>query len=272
MISPFAVVETTDIGFNVTVKEFAVIRPGVRLGNNVIVHPHVVIETGVIIGDDVEIFPGAYIGKEPKSVQGVLARPISFEAKTVIGPKTSIGPGAVVYYDVEIGEASLIGDGASIRENSRIGSRSVIGRHVTVNYNCQVGDRTKVMDHSWLAGNMRIGNDVFISGGVLTTNDNMLGGKGYSDERVQGPYIADGVMIGVAVAILPGVTIGKNAIIGAGAVVTRDVEPQTVVMGVPARFKKFVSHPDRADLGAEPETELELQQVQLQQQQAQEQE
>jgi acetyltransferase-like isoleucine patch superfamily enzyme len=261
MISPVAVVETADIGADVTVKEFAVIRPGVRLGNNVIVHPHVVIETGVIIGDDVEIFPGAYIGKEPKSVKGVLARPISFEARTIIGPQVSIGPGAVIYYDVEIGEASLIGDGASIREKSRIGTRSVIGRHVTVNYNCQVGDRTKVMDHSWLAGNMRVGNDVFISGGVLTTNDNMLGGKGYSDDRVQGPYIADGVMIGVAVAILPGVTIGKNAIIGAGAVVTRDVEPHTVVMGVPARFKKFVSDPARDIAIREAEEEQEQEQV-----------
>src|ERR1700710_577193 len=90
MISQFAIVETTDIGSDVTIKEFAVIRAGVRLGNNVIVHPHVVIETGVIIGDDVEIFPGAYIGKEPKSARGVLARPISFETKTIIGPRVSI--------------------------------------------------------------------------------------------------------------------------------------------------------------------------------------
>jgi acetyltransferase-like isoleucine patch superfamily enzyme len=117
------------------------------------------------------------------------------------------------------------------------------------------------MDHSWLAGNMRVGNDVFISGGVLTTNDNMLGGKGYSDDRVQGPYIADGVMIGVAVAILPGVTIGKNAIIGAGAVVTRDVEPNTVVMGVPARFKKFVSDPARDIDIREAEEDQEQEQV-----------
>lgn len=240
MISQAAIVETTDIGENATIKEFAVIRDNVKLGNNVIIHPHVVIEAGVTIGDDVEIFPGAYIGKEPKSAKGVLSRPISFVSKTVIGNQASIGPNAIIYYDVEIGEATLIGDGASIRENSKIGNHSVIGRHVTVNYNVQVGDRTKVMDHSWLAGNMWVGNDVFISGGVLTTNDNMLEGRIYSSERVHGPYIDDGVMIGVAVAILPGIHIGKNAIIGAGAVVTKHVDPHTVVMGVPARFKKYV--------------------------------
>ena len=245
MISQAAIVETSDVGANVSIKEFAVIRDRVKLGNNVIIHPLVVIESGVIIGDDVEIFPGAYIGKEPKSAKGVLARPISFVSKIVIGNQVSIGPCAIIYYDVEIGDASLIGDAASIRENCKIGNHSVIGRHVTVNYNVQIGDRTKIMDHSWLAGNMRIGNDVFISGGVLTTNDNMLGGKSYSAERVQGPFIDDGVMIGVAVAILPGVTIGKNAIIGAGTVVTKNVEPNTVVMGVPARFKKFV--PDRVE-------------------------
>ena len=65
MITQFAIVETDNIGKNVKVCEFAIIRTTAVIGNNVIIHPHVVINEGVYIGDGVEIFPGAMIGKEP---------------------------------------------------------------------------------------------------------------------------------------------------------------------------------------------------------------
>lgn len=238
-ISQYAIVQTHDIGDNVQIAEFAVIRSDVTIGNDVVIHPHVVIEPGVVIGDGVEVFPGAYLGKEPKGA-GALSRPLSFERSLVIGPKTSIGPHVVVYYDVRIGESCLIGDGASIREKCEVGNHTVVGRYVTVNYNTTIGDRVKIMDHSWLAGNMKIGNRVFISGGVMTSNDNAIGRIGYEEERVQGPTMMDGVAIGVGAIVLPAVVIGENAVVGAGAVVTKDVERNTLVMGIPARFvKKF---------------------------------
>lgn len=238
--SPLALVETDAIGANVTIHAFAVIRPGVIIGDNVVIHPHTVIERGVVLGDGVEVFPGAYIGKEPKGA-GALARPLSFERHVLIGANSSIGPGAVIYYDVEIGANSLIGDAASIREQCRVGDRCVIGRHVTVNYAVTIGDRSKVMDHAWLAGNMRVGNDVFISGGVLTTNDNMMGRYGYIEGEMCGPTIEDEVLIGVGALILPGVTIGKGAVVGAGAVVTKNIDSSTLVMGLPARVVRYVA-------------------------------
>jgi acetyltransferase-like isoleucine patch superfamily enzyme len=239
MISELAVVLTDQIGENVQIWEFAVIRKGVTIGDNVIIHPHVTIQEGVTISDGVEIFPGAYLGKEPKSA-GALARQPVFDRRVVIGRNSSIGPHTVIYYDVEIGEHTLIGDGASIREKCRIGSRSVIGRNVTLNYVVTVGDYTKIMDHSWMAGNMRVGNNVFISGGVLTTNDNTLGLEGYTEGKMNGPVIEDGAMIGVGALLLPGVIIGKGAIVGAGAVVTNDIAPDTLVMGTPARFVRKI--------------------------------
>lgn len=248
MISNMASVQIEDIGENVTIHEFAVVRKNAKIGSNVIIHPHVVIEAGVEIGDDVEIFPGTYIGKEPKGA-GALARTLSFERRVLIGAHSSIGPGAVIYYDVEIGQHTLIGDGASIREQCRIGSRSIIGRHVTVNYVVSVGDRTKVMDHSWLAGNMKVGNDVFISGGVLTTNDNDMGRNGYHEEDIRGPIIEDGVVIGVGALLLPRIVIGEKAVVGAGAVVTKNVAPGTVVMGLPARFVRMVQSAARRSAG-----------------------
>jgi len=239
-ISPHAVVQTDDLGESVTIAEFAVVRPGARIGSGVVIHPHVVIEPGVILEDGVEVFPGAYIGKEPKGA-GVLARTLTFQRWVRVGRNSSIGPHAVLYYDVEIGVSALIGDGASIREQTRIGDYTVVGRHVTVNYNTVIGQQVKIMDHSWLAGNMKIGNRVFISGGVFTANDNAIGLiSNYEEERIVGPVIEDDVAIGVNAVLLPHTVIGQGAIVGAGALVTKNVEAGTVVMGVPARFVRRV--------------------------------
>ncbi len=251
-ISGLAIVQADALGENVSVGEFAIIRAGASIGSNtvihphaiiqagvtigadVVIHPHVIIETGAVIGCGVEIFPGAYIGKEPKTT-GATARPLTYLDSIRIGDYCSINPHAVIYRDVVIGERTLIGDGASIREGVRIGTRCVIGRYVTINYAVTIGDRTKIMDHTWLAGNMQIGAEVFISGGVMTVNDNAIGQEAYDEARMQGPTIADRAMIGAAAVLLPNLTIGEAAIVGAGAVVTRDVEPHTTVKGIPAR-------------------------------------
>lgn len=236
-ISRLAVVETDEIGPGVTIGEFAVIRANVTLGAGVVIHPHVVIESGVVIGDNVEIFPGAYIGKTPKGA-GALSRVPSYEPRIEIGPNCSIGPHAVVFYDVVIGASTLLGDGASIREQTRIGAKTVIGRYVTVNYNTRIGDRVRVQDHSWLAGNMIVEDDVFISGGVGTSNDNAIGRNGYGSSEMLGPHIARGAAIGVGANLLPGVRIGEDAIVGAGAVVTKSVPGGARVMGVPAEARR----------------------------------
>jgi acetyltransferase-like isoleucine patch superfamily enzyme len=199
----------------------ASVDAGAVLGRGCVVHPFAVIAAGVEVGDDVEIFPGAFVGKEPKGA-GATAREPTFDRSVKIGAESSIGPNAVIYYDVEVGANTLIGDSASIREQCRIGSR------------CIVGDRTKVMDGTHLTGNMIVGDDVFISINVSTVNDNAMGQAGY-EAHIVGPRIADGAVIGAGVIILPGITIGQAATVGAGAVVTKDVAPHTKVMGIPAR-------------------------------------
>ena len=234
-VSPLAVIEADRIGDNVVIREYAIIRRGAVIGNNVVIHPFVIIEDGVRVGDDVEIFPYAYIGKPPRGV-GAMTRPMNFAAKVDVGAGCVIGPNAVIYYDVEIGSHTLISDGASIREESKIGSRCIIGRYVTVNYATLIGDNVKVQDHTWLAGNMRIGDRVFISGGVTTANDNLMGASGYDEDSIVGPTIESGVRIGAGAIILPKVKVGENALIAAGAVVTKDAPAGQTAKGIPARF------------------------------------
>lgn len=235
MISPHAVVLTDTIGPGAKIAEFAVVRQGARLGKDVTIHPHVTIEPGVYIEDGVEIFPGAYLGKEPKGV-GATSRAVKFERHLRVGRGSSVGPNAVIFYDVEIGAETLIGDGASIREQCRIGRHCLISRYVTVNYHTTIGDRTRIMDSTHITGNCVIGNDVFISTLVATVNDNEMVTRSYADGKIVGPRIGNQASIGAGACLLPGVLVGEGAMVGAGSVVTKNVEPYALVMGVPARF------------------------------------
>jgi acetyltransferase-like isoleucine patch superfamily enzyme len=229
-IHPTAVVETGAVGAGATVGEFSVIRAGAVLGEGVKIHPHVVVGAEVEIGAGTEVLPGSYLGRVPKAA-GVVAREPTFRQRLTIGAGCAIGAGVVVYYDTEIGAEVLLGDGASIREQTRIGSRTVIGRGVTVDVAVTIGEETRVMDKSYLTGEMTIGDRVFISALVVSSNDNSFAQGGV----LRGPTVEDEAAIGAGASLLPGVLVGRGAVVASGAVVTADVPAGTTVAGVPAR-------------------------------------
>ncbi len=233
-IHPSAAVAATEVGAGVRIGEFAVVRERAVIGDGAVIHPHAVVEEGVEVGAETEVLPGSHLGRAPKAI-GSVSRTPTYERKLVIGPRCSIGTNAVLYYDIEVGPETLIGDGASIRELCRVGSRCVIGRGVTLDREAEIGDGTKIMDKAHITGLMRVGRDVFISTLVASTNDNSMGRESDSEARVVGPTIEDGAMIGAGASLLPGVTVGREAIVGSGAVVTSDVEPGALVLGIPAR-------------------------------------
>ena len=220
---------------NISIGEYVIIRPNVKIGSNVTIHPYVLISSGTIIGNGVEIFPGAIIGREPNGA-GATFRIPKFRKRILIEANSSIGSNAVIYYDVKIGRNTLIGDGASIREKCTIGSHCIISRYVTLNYNSKIGDRTKVMDSTHITGNSIIGKNVFISTMVGTANDNSTNRTSYDEKRIKGPTIQDHAFIGLGASLLPGVIVGNHAVVGAHSVVTKNVLPGTLVMGVPAKL------------------------------------
>jgi UDP-3-O-[3-hydroxymyristoyl] glucosamine N-acyltransferase len=223
--------DLAEISDGAIIGAFAVIGQA-RIGAGAIIHPHVVIADGVTIGEATEVFPGAFIGKEPKGA-GATARTPVFDPAIVIGANCSIGPHAVIYYDVVIGTNCLIGDGASIRELCRIGDRCIISRYVTINYATSIGNDVKVMDLTHLTGNMTIEDGAFVSTLVATMNDNQIR-AGYGGHIV-GPTIGRDATVGGGSILNPGVSIGAGATVGSGALVTKNVPEQETWTGVPAR-------------------------------------
>jgi UDP-3-O-[3-hydroxymyristoyl] glucosamine N-acyltransferase len=226
LVSPDAL-----IGRGSSIGPYCVIG-GAVIGEGTVIHSHVVISDGVSVGSNSEIFPGAVIGKEPKGA-GATARIAGFERFVRIGDGCSISPHSIIYYDVVIGSGTLIGDGASIREQCRIGSNCVIGRYVTINYASVIGDRVKIMDGSHITGNTTIGAGSFLSVLVSSVNDRDTR-AGYG-AHVIGPSISEDVVVGAGAILLPGVQVGARSSVAAGSLVSRDVPPDTVVAGSPAR-------------------------------------
>lgn len=222
------------IGNNVTIESYSVIGDCV-IADDCVIHPYVYIGDNTVIASCVELFHGAVIGKEPKG-SGTTARPIEYKKHIRIGEHTSIGPHAIIYYDVTIGHHTLIGDGASIREQCTIGNHCIISRYVTLNYNVSVGNNVKIMDLSHITGNTVIEDNVFISALVGTANDNKIT-AGYGD-HVLGPFIKENAVIGLGAMILPDIQVGCRSIVGASALVTRDIAEDQRAIGIPARAIK----------------------------------
>lgn len=223
------IAEDAVISENVKIYEGVIIEEGVVIHDYAVIYPNVLIKAGA------EIFEHCVVGRRPKS-PGCTSRKLSeVFGQTVIGEQTILSPGCIVYAGVNIGHNTLLGDNCSIREECTIGNYCIISRNVSVNYNTIVGDRTKIMDNTHITGNAVIEEDVFISVLVATTNDNTMGREEYNIDHVGGPHIKKNATIGAAANILPNVIIGENCIVGAGAVVTRNVPDHKVVMGMPAR-------------------------------------
>jgi len=229
-----AVVESSAIGDGVSIGEFSIVRAGATIGDGVSLHPHVIVEAGVEIGPGTEVLPGSYLGRRPRAAGAVIRKP-TYAERLRIGADCAIGAHAVVYYDVEIGDATLLGDHVSIREKTWIGSRCTVGRSNAIDREVRIEDGSTSMFACNIVAKTVVGKDVFIGAHFVTTNDNALGAEGWDAETAPGISIEDGARIGAAVTLVPGVTIGRGAFVAAGSVVTRDVAAESRVMGVPAR-------------------------------------
>lgn len=195
----------------------------------------------VIYGEGVVVFPGAVVGRPPMAPSGTTE--IDYNALDLkpvnIGDNTIIGANSVIYSDVVIGKNCLIGDGVHIREGVVIGDNCIVGIGCKVGARTTISDYTRVMDLTNVASDAFLGKYVFIGPGVMMGNDNSMGrfstGDGLS---YTGPVIEDFVTIGMNATILPGIKVGTDSVVGAGAVVTKEVPPAVIVKGIPACLER----------------------------------
>lgn len=232
--------ENNIIGNNVRIGTHSIIDKENTIEENVNIRNNVIIYQNVNIGKNVSLMDGAVIGYIPKGTGATKRKINETGSSTNIGNNSAVLCGAVIYNGVHIEKNTMICDFSSIREGCRIGNKCVIARGVTINYDTIIGNNVKIMDNTHITGNMIIEDDVFISTHVSTTNDKNLG-RNIGKNKWNGPIIRKGAGIGAGANILPGIEIGEYSIVGAGAVVTKDVPPHTMVMGIPARKIKGIS-------------------------------
>ncbi|HZS29737.1 MAG TPA: DapH/DapD/GlmU-related protein [Gaiellaceae bacterium] len=204
------------------------------------VHPTAIVHPGTVLGDGVKVLEYAVVGKQPSLSPRSTAKREPL-APAEIGAGTIVSTGAVVFAGTKVGERVILGDQSCVRERVVVGDDVVIGRGSLVENDTTIGAMTKIQADAYITAYSTLEEHVFIAPCVVTTNDNFMGRTERRHELVKGPTIRRGARIGGGAILLPGIEIGEEAFVGAGAVVTKDVDPGVVVVGSPARVLRPVA-------------------------------
>jgi UDP-2-acetamido-3-amino-2,3-dideoxy-glucuronate N-acetyltransferase len=205
-----------------------------ELGQNVVIYP------GTVIGDDCKIGDNAVLGKQPSLSPRSTAKrePLG---PLELGPGTIVSTGAIVFAGTKIGARVIVGDQACVRERCEIGDDVVIGRGSLVENDTTIGALTKIQAEAYITAYSTLEEEVFIAPCVVTTNDNFMGRTEKRHALMKGPTIRRGARVGGGAILCPGVEIGEEAFVGAGAVVVKDVPARMLVVGNPARVLREVA-------------------------------
>ncbi len=212
------------------------------------IHPTATVYPGTVLGEGVKVLENAVVGKHPSlSPRSTTKRePL---APTEIGDGTIVSTGAIVFAGSRIGARVILGDQSCVRERVTMGDDVVLGRGSLVENDTTIGAMTKIQADAYITSYSTLEEHVFIAPCVVTTNDNFMGRTEKRHELTKGPTIRRGARIGGGAVLLPGIEVGEEAFVGAGAVVTKDVAPRSVVVGNPARAIREV--PDEELLEAQ---------------------
>ena len=201
-----------------------------------------VVHADVEIGERCVIEEAAVLGKRPRLRAGSSAGGKT-AGKLVIDSAATVCCGAVVYAGARVGTGVIIGDQAQVRERAVIGANSVVGRGSAIDFDAHVGERVLMQTGVYVTAGTVVEDDVFIGPGAITTNDDTMG-RHPRGEPPQGTVLRRACRIGGGAVIVPGIEIGEEAFVAAGAVVTRDVPARAVVMGVPGQVVREVPDQD----------------------------
>ena len=225
--------ESVVIGKNVNIGENAVIRAGSILCDNVDIGDSVYIDFNVIIRDNVKIGMNSFIGA--RAILGeyladfTVKREIA-QHKLVIGNNAVIRSDTIIYGNNVIGDYFQTGHRVTIRENSQIGNHVRIGTLSDIQGYCEIGNYVNLHSNVFVAHKSIIKDYAWLFPCVVLTND-----PNPPSENLLGVTVEEFASIAAGAVILPGRVIGRESLVGSGAVVTRDVLPERVVVGNPAK-------------------------------------
>jgi len=183
-------------------------------------------DEGIMIGPHHHIEPTCIIGYRPqRAIADMTLR---------IGANCFLRTGTIIYCGTTIGDNFQTGHNVIIREENIIGDNVSIWSGSYIDYQCRIGNNVRIHCDCHVTQFTTIEDDVFIGPGLITSNDVYPLQEEAAPYR-EGPTIKRGARVGVNVTLLPRVVVGEGALVGAGAVVTKSVEPGVVVVGNPAR-------------------------------------
>jgi UDP-2-acetamido-3-amino-2,3-dideoxy-glucuronate N-acetyltransferase len=204
------------------------------------VHPSAIVYPGTVLGDGVRVLEHAVVGKQPAlGPQSTASREPLPPAE--LGAGTIVSTGAIVFAGAKVGSGCILGDQSCVRERVSIADDVVVGRGSLVENDTTIGRGTRIQAEAYVTAYSTLEEDVFVAPCVVTTNDNFMGRTERRKALMKGPTIRRGARIGGGAILCPGVEIGEEAFVGAGAVVTKDVPPRKLVVGNPARVLRDVA-------------------------------
>jgi acetyltransferase-like isoleucine patch superfamily enzyme len=204
------------------------------------IHPTATVYPGTVLGEGVSVLENAVVGKQPALGPKSTAKRDPLPP-TEIGDGTIVSTGAIVFAGATIGAGGILGDQSCVRERVSIADDVVVGRGSLVENDTTIGSGTRIQAEAYVTAYSTLEEDVFIAPCVVTTNDNFMGRTEKRKALMKGPTIRRGARVGGGAILLPGIEIGEEAFVGAGAIVTKDVPARKVVVGSPARVLRDVS-------------------------------
>lgn len=205
----------------------ALIDKGARLGADVTIGAYTIVYDGVSIGDGAVVGPHCILG-EPTAEY--------YDTGSYVNAPLTIGSGALIrshsclYAGSEIGSNFQCGHRVTIREKTSIGDHGRVGTLSDIQGDCELGNYVSLHSNVHIGQKSKIGNFVWIFPYTVLTNDPQP-----PSDQLLGVTVEDFAVIATMVVVLPGVTIGRDALVGASAVVSGNVASEAVVVGNPSR-------------------------------------